>query len=666
MLLPSCFCREAEAAPHLAAGRCSASQRHGGKVQDRASATSWSAKSVTKLISSCGRQAKWASALQALEEVGRRGLQGDVVLCSAGVSVQSKCRRWRAAGELLKAAASTTLETDTVCHSAVLGGLDDDNVGGWRLMLDILGCLASSSLCCNVNMLNAAIGLVEKCSTARSSGFSRAGAGPCRAWRVVGSMLLCAAQQRLAFDALTCTAAMGAVAPAGSAGSALDQWLVALEVFGGVTRSGIRRQIQCYGAAVAACEKEGSWRAAAALLAALGEDGLKGDVIASSAAASASAKGHHWESAIQTLRGLVGGNLEANVITLNAVLNSQQLQDLWISALELVDAMSAKALCPDTITVGALLTSLACSATRPRWEAAMCLVRWASSADIELGVIVHGAAIDGAAKSVGQWSVASAALRSLPQKGIQATSACCNALISGFGESRQWEQATALAGEVLTWDRLPELTTFNAAIAACERGQRWRKAAIFLHGLQLRALAADTVTYSSLISTCEKCLQWHVALALLDEMMDVTIPPNELSYNAAMCACEKGLLWEQALQLLLRLQGAKQIADTINYNAVITACEKALQWEAALDVFTSMEAHVVEPSVITFTATVTACRRASRWKEALQLLRGMELDGMQPDVMTRSAAAEACAIAQVHVATQELLAELPEAVSILQ
>ena len=51
---------------------------------------------------------------------------------------------------------------------------------------------------------------------------------------------------------------------------------------------------------------------------------------------------------------------------------------------------------------------------------------------------------------------------------------------------------------------MPKVITYNAAISACEKGQKPHQALHLLQELQLRGLLPNVIPYSAAISACEK------------------------------------------------------------------------------------------------------------------------------------------------------------------
>ena len=60
----------------------------------------------------------------------------------------------------------------------------------------------------------------------------------------------------------------------------------------------------------------------------------------------------------------------------------------------------------------------------------------------------------------------------------------------------------------------------------------------------------DVITYNAAISAFEKGQRWELALSLLGDTRRSQLKPDVISYNAAICACEKLQQWGQALSLL--------------------------------------------------------------------------------------------------------------------
>ena len=70
----------------------------------------------------------------------------------------------------------------------------------------------------------------------------------------------------------------------------------------------------------------------------------------------------------------------------------------------------------------------------------------------------------------------------------------------------------------------PNIISFNAAIASCEKGHQWLRA---LHFLCRGSLRPDVISFSSALSACEG--QWRWALEVYGRMTEMDV----ISCNAA-------------------------------------------------------------------------------------------------------------------------------------
>ena len=64
--------------------------------------------------------------------------------------------------------------------------------------------------------------------------------------------------------------------------------------------------------------------------------------------------------------------------------------------------------------------------------------------------------------------------------------------------------ALDLQGEMLSAWLAPDVNTYDAAISACGKSQRWQTALDQLSGMRGAWLASDVIIYSDAISACGK------------------------------------------------------------------------------------------------------------------------------------------------------------------
>ena len=69
------------------------------------------------------------------------------------------------------------------------------------------------------------------------------------------------------------------------------------------------------------------------------------------------------------------------------------------------------------------------------------------------------------------------------------------------------QAAIAVFQEMLQRKQVPDVTSNNALISACEKGEQWQAAIAVFHEMLQRKQAPRVISYSALISACEKISQ---------------------------------------------------------------------------------------------------------------------------------------------------------------
>ena len=102
----------------------------------------------------------------------------------------------------------------------------------------------------------------------------------------------------------------------------------------------------------------------------------------------------------------------------------------------------------------------------------------------------------------------------------------------------------------------------------------WAEALSCLEQMRLVGVQPNVIVYNAAISACEKGERPDEALKLLDEMKTAGVMPDVITYSAAISACEKGGRTDEALELLAEMKAAGVMPDVITYNAAISACAR--------------------------------------------------------------------------------------------
>ena len=153
-----------------------------------------------------------------------------------------------------------------------------------------------------------------------------------------------------------------------------------------------------------------------------------------------------------------------------------------------------------------------------------------------------------------------------------------NAVITACGG--KWWLALWLVEEMKEESSWPNVTSYKAAITACDKGRAWDKALCMLSELR-HWDKPDMISYGAAISARSAGAKWGLAFWLLEEMKEDASWPDLTTYNADISACERGSAWEEALWTLSELRHC-HTADVISYSAAISACGARAKWGLAL------------------------------------------------------------------------------------
>ena len=124
-------------------------------------------------------------------------------------------------------------------------------------------------------------------------------------------------------------------------------------------------------------------------------------------------------------------------------------------------------------------------------------------------------------------------------------------------------------------DRILTYTRFHGSPDSkllCQADQ-WVWALMILSDLLPDSLEADVISYNAGVAACEKGSQWQQGLWLLSEMQLASLLANLITYNAAITACANFLLWLQALSLLHQLEGRQLRGNVLTFAEVLRTCD---------------------------------------------------------------------------------------------
>lgn len=139
-----------------------------------------------------------------------------------------------------------------------------------------------------------------------------------------------------------------------------------------------------------------------------------------------------------------------------------------------------------------------------------------------------------------------------------------------------------LLGEAREWGTELNEVSYNMAISACARRDRFEEALRLLREMPSVGLVPDGWSYGATLGACAGTGQASTALRLFREMEERGIEATAWNFKHVLHACydsKTGENWEAAAALLRR---SETLRNNFCYGRVIMACRRAGQWQKAL------------------------------------------------------------------------------------
>ena len=140
---------------------------------------------------------------------------------------------------------------------------------------------------------------------------------------------------------------------------------------------------------------------------------------------------------------------------------------------------------------------------------------------VEESLVTYSATIS-ACEKAGQWEAALRILGTLDARDLLADVIAMNAAMSACEKSAQWQRALCLMEDLRQSATKVTVVTYNVAISSLGRGgENWRQVLVLLQELQEQQLHPTGITYNAAISACEIGDHWQIALIFLKDMLIV-------------------------------------------------------------------------------------------------------------------------------------------------
>ncbi|CAE8680259.1 unnamed protein product [Polarella glacialis] len=549
-----------------------------------------------------GHVGRHEAVVEALEELGKQGLQLSPKEYTVAISKLGRCGLWQKAILLLEDMRSS-LETkpDLIATNAAVSACNHG--GAWQPALALLNQAGvDGRFACDVVSFNAAM-----------SACGRSGA-----WTSSVGLLACLKRQRLEPDLISYSAATSAAEKAGP-------WALGLSVLAEVQSRALRPDIVLCNAALSACAKGAAWVLTISLLLAMQRrpgNWPCPDLVSFSAALSACEKVRDWKLAFELLRTMrVSRAAVADLVAWNTLLNACAAGRAWVQALQLISSITISStrnndveqkfsLTPDVVSYTTAINacggdvggSFHSTSYMAQWEHALVLLLELGSHGLRMDARALAAGI-GACGSAQRWELATKLLCRAQSSRLRPSAEVLGVTLGALQKGSQWQGALQLWKDLPTGQRqggFPQvgpsrdggdpLICFNTVLASCQRAGLWRRAVVLLANAQDQSLRLDLASFGAAIATCAVAAAADTAskgnacghaLALLGETRRLRFSPDLAAYNSVLAslAAVSALgaqrwqsAWAQSIALLAELRQAGYQPSAISLNTVLRCC----------------------------------------------------------------------------------------------
>ncbi|CAE8635817.1 unnamed protein product [Polarella glacialis] len=569
----------------------------------------------TRQIQEFGKQKQWQGSLNALADGLAKGLE-DAIVFNAAMSSCSRAQRWAWSLELLSEFQRRRGAPNIRLYSTAMAACGQGR--RWDLAV------------AQLRVLRAAQGELPR---ADEVAFGTCIAASARAglWTLACQLLTEMASDGLRPNVVCCNSAV----------SACEQgrvWQPALALLSAMLATGPLPDVTSFNSCMSACEKGQQWQWSLELLGCMQRQQLQPDAVTQNALLSSLEKGAQWRLALAVLfQGEANNNSNNNS---NNDLKSNNNNDSNNSNNNNNNSANVSALHPRNCNTVAYNASISACGAAAMWQQALCLLQRMIQPP-ELG--------SGPAP---------------PEPDLVSF----NSAITACGRGRQPSRAIGLLRQMQLQRLRLDAVSFGAALSACERGARWETALDLLSELRRPRAGKNNNTtnnnnYNSItsninnnnknsqlsavhlnaaVSACEKGQRWQASLALLDEAERVGPQPDATTFNSTMAACLRGEQWQLTLALLGRMRASSLQPGRPSYGAALGGLQQASLWQQCLEMLGEMHCLSLGPDLPACGAAVAGCSRAGKWSTSLALLTEAASWELVPDSVCWLVTGTAC------------------------
>ncbi|CAJ1433463.1 unnamed protein product [Effrenium voratum] len=388
-----------------------------------------------------------------------------------------------------------------------------------------------------------------------------------------------------------------------SASEKAGQWQQALHLFARLPVSRASPGLISCNALVSACGARERWEFALQAFARLSRP----SVVSYGAALSAFEEAGQWQQAVWLLTDAIRITVQVNVICFNAVISACEQGVQWLRAAQLLLLLTNLQLEGDVVTHTAVIGACALAS---RWSLALAhfeeMQRWSRPNAQTFAAALLACSLPAGPEPRGARRAAELLPRLKRARMCEKCARCC-----GFQRCHQrdlddknlagpWPHSQQLLARLGSLQQRPSIVSFNAAAAACGRGNHWSSSIQCVADAAAGYLQPDLLTLTPLMK-CRAGDRWPAAFTVLALARRSLLRLDEVLLSAAT-----GAEWRRGISCL-------QILGQMPQDLPCLA--KEMPWEASLEPLSSRA----------LGASVAACAAGAVWVQSLCLLNTLQL-----------------------------------------
>ncbi|XP_024518063.1 pentatricopeptide repeat-containing protein At3g12770-like [Selaginella moellendorffii] len=201
------------------------------------------------------------------------------------------------------------------------------------------------------------------------------------------------------------------------------------------------------------------------------------------------------------------------------------------------------------------------------------------------------------------------------------TAVSWNAIIMGYAQAGEGEQALELFSRMKEKGFVPDVPTYVSVLKACSSLAALESGRRIHDELSSAGYGKDDLVVNSLISLYGKC----GSLVEAQQVFDSTSKRDLISWSALIAGYGYQGDTKQAFDLFERMQNEERLQpDGVTFLSILTACSHAGLVDRGKEYFQAMcSDYVIIPSIEHYTCMVDLLGRANHLDDAVAMVRGM-------------------------------------------